>query len=68
MRPLPRQESGAHANAVLGQVADDVDDPEVELEDEVVALHPYKVPEFLIVTVDGGSKNYLKWVEAVTRS
>ena len=39
-----------------------------ELEDEVVALHPYKVPEFLIVKVDSGSKDYLKWVEAVTRS
>ena len=37
----------------------------VELEDELVALHPYEVPEFLIVTVDGGSKNYLKWVEEV---
>ena len=39
----------------------------VELEKEVLALHPYEVPEFLVVAADNGSEDYLRWVETVTR-
>ena len=39
----------------------------VELEKEVLALHPYEVPEFLVVAADNGSGDYLRWVETVTR-
>lgn len=38
----------------------------VELENEVVALHPYQVPEFLVVAADDAREDYLRWVEAVT--
>lgn len=31
-------------------------------------LHPYELPEFLVVDVDGGSDAYLSWVNAETRS
>lgn len=33
-----------------------------ELETRLQALHPYDVPEFLIVAVLEGSRDYLSWV------
>ena len=39
-----------------------------ELEARVRALHPYELPEFLVVDVDGGSAAYLDWVASETRS
>jgi periplasmic divalent cation tolerance protein len=33
-----------------------------DLETRLRALHPYEVPEFLVVAVDGGSAAYLDWV------
>jgi len=29
-------------------------------------LHPYELPEFLVVTVDSGSEAYLRWVMSET--
>lgn len=34
------------------------------LEARLRALHPYELPEFLIVRADGGSDAYLAWVAA----
>lgn len=33
----------------------------------VRTLHPYKLPEFLVVTVSGGSDAYFEWVRTETR-
>ncbi len=33
-----------------------------ELEKEVVRLHSYEVPEFLVIKIEGGSAAYLKWL------
>ena len=33
-----------------------------ELKDRIVALHPYEVPEVLVLDVDGGHLPYLDWV------
>ena len=33
------------------------------LEKEVKRLHGYDVPEFVVLEVEGGSKEYLRWVE-----
>ena len=33
-----------------------------ELEASLHELHPYELPEFLILTPDGGSSEYLAWV------
>jgi periplasmic divalent cation tolerance protein len=30
-------------------------------------LHPYEVPEFLVVPIEGGSDAYLQWVMTETR-
>ena len=37
-----------------------------ELEREVKRLHKYEVPEFLVVAVGGGSKEYLRWLTEST--
>lgn len=38
-----------------------------ELERELVALHPYEVPEVIALPVTAGSAAYLAWVVAETR-
>jgi len=39
-----------------------------ELEKEIVRLHSYEVPEFLVLGVEGGSGAYLRWVhESVSK-
>lgn len=43
---------------VLKTRADRVD----TLRDRVVSLHPYDVPEFLVVPVEGGLDRYLDWI------
>jgi periplasmic divalent cation tolerance protein len=37
-----------------------------EIETRLRALHPYDVPEFLVVAVDSGSAAYLDWVAGAT--
>ena len=37
------------------------------LETRLRSLHPYDLPEFLVLTVDRGSAAYLDWVAAQTR-
>ncbi len=34
------------------------------LEKRVKELHPYEVPEFLVVAADSGSNAYLEWITA----
>jgi periplasmic divalent cation tolerance protein len=39
-----------------------------ELEARIRALHPYEVPEFLVLRVDRGAESYVSWLEdAVSR-
>jgi periplasmic divalent cation tolerance protein len=37
------------------------------LEDRVRELHPYEVPELLVIAIDGGSEPYLRWLTDETR-
>ncbi len=39
-----------------------------ELESRLHALHPYELPEFLVVPVEGGSAAYLTWVVEGTKA
>jgi periplasmic divalent cation tolerance protein len=39
-----------------------------ELEKEVKRLHSYDVPEFVVLEVAAGSKDYLRWVEQSVES
>ncbi|MFT3917164.1 MAG: divalent-cation tolerance protein CutA [Anaeromyxobacteraceae bacterium] len=36
------------------------------LQERVLALHPYEVPEVLALSVDAGAERYLGWVHAET--
>ena len=36
------------------------------LEARIGALHPYEVPEFLVLAVDDGGRRYLEWVRTET--
>ncbi len=38
------------------------------LEVRLTALHDYELPEFIVISVDGGSAAYLDWVAGATRS
>ena len=38
-----------------------------ELETRIKALHPYDVPEFLVISVLDGSRDYLSWVAENTQ-
>ena len=38
-----------------------------DLERRIKELHPYELPEWIVVPVDGGSDAYLKWVDRETR-
>lgn len=37
------------------------------LEARLKSLHPYEVPEFLVLEAVGGSSAYLEWLQAETR-
>lgn len=37
------------------------------LEARLHQLHPYELPEFIVLSVDGGSDAYVKWVNDETR-
>ena len=36
-----------------------------ELEQAILALHPYEFPEFIALPIIGGNKQYLDWVDDV---
>jgi periplasmic divalent cation tolerance protein len=38
-----------------------------QLEERLHALHPYELPECVVVAADGGSEAYVKWVETETQ-
>ena len=37
-----------------------------DLETRLRELHPYELPEFLVITADAGSEAYLKWIGVST--
>ena len=47
---------------VIKTTADRLGDLEARLRE----LHPYELPEFLVITADAGAEAYLKWVGAST--
>jgi periplasmic divalent cation tolerance protein len=38
-----------------------------ELQARIRELHPYEVPELLVLRIDGGDETYLNWMAQVTR-
>ena len=39
-----------------------------ELKSAIIKLHPYEVPEIIYLDLEGGSKNYLKWISQSTKT
>ncbi len=39
-----------------------------KLEQVILKSHPYDTPEFLVVPLESGSKRYLAWLAAETKS
>lgn len=39
-----------------------------ELQSRVLDLHPYKVPELLVIPIIDGSESYLKWIKECTKA
>ena len=39
----------------------------IDLQNRLVALHPYEVPEFLVIAVTGGTEAYLTWLREQTQ-
>jgi periplasmic divalent cation tolerance protein len=37
------------------------------VKEEVIKLHPYKVPEVICVRISKGYEKYLRWIKEVTR-
>jgi periplasmic divalent cation tolerance protein len=37
------------------------------LEETIKALHSYELPEFVVLTVSGGSNSYLQWIRTSVR-
>jgi periplasmic divalent cation tolerance protein len=38
------------------------------LQDRIVSLHPYELPEIITVPISGGLQGYLAWITANTRT
>jgi len=34
------------------------------LETKLLSLHPYEVPEFVVIDIDAGNKKYLNWINS----
>ncbi|MCC7242027.1 MAG: divalent-cation tolerance protein CutA [Acidobacteria bacterium] len=56
-------ETAAERQVVMKTCADRVE----TLRERVHARHPFAVPEFLVLPVDGGSEPYLEWIYRETR-
>ena len=53
-------ESDAEQQLVIKTTADKV----AALDDAIAALHPYDVPEFIVLPIVAGSGRYLAWLDA----
>jgi periplasmic divalent cation tolerance protein len=38
------------------------------VQQRIKELHPYELPEFVVIEVSGGSDEYLKWIIAESQS
>ena len=54
----------AEEQMVIKTTAERLGDLEIRLRE----LHPYELPEFLVITADAGSEAYLKWVGTSTHN
>ena len=66
LRSIYRWEGRVESEAEVLLVVKTRRDRAGDLEERVLALHPYDVPELLRIPVRGGSEAYLRWVGVET--
>lgn len=66
MRSVYRWKGGIEEDDERQLVIKTTTDRLAALEARLRVLHPYEVPEFLVLAVDGGSQDYLAWVRSAT--
>ena len=62
MRSIYRWENAVERTAERQLIIKTSEDCVPALEALVATLHPYDVPEFLVIAVKGGSTDYLAWL------
>ena len=64
IRSIYRWEGTVHLDSEVLRVAKTRDDRAGDLVDRVVELHPYDLPEVVLLPAVGGNPPYLDWVRA----
>ncbi len=62
-----RWNSGVEETTECLMVIKTTTDRVTALTERVTSLHPYDVPEIVVLDVDGGSQPYLNWIIKMTR-
>ena len=66
MTSVYRWEGEVHQDAEEQVVIKTTTDRLADLENRLRQLHPYELPEFLVISADAGTEAYLKWVGVST--
>jgi periplasmic divalent cation tolerance protein len=67
VRSVYRWKGEIHDDAEHVMVLKTTNDLAPSVETELIRLHPYETPEFLVVPASAGSEAYLAWIEASCR-
>lgn len=62
MQSTYRWKEGVAVEAERQLVIKTSQDRLIDLQSRLLALHPYEVPEFLVIPVAGGTEAYLTWL------
>jgi periplasmic divalent cation tolerance protein len=62
-----RWEGALQEDAELLLIVKTSEDRLAALAERLAVLHPYALPELVVVALSGGSERYLEWVRAETR-
>lgn len=68
MTSIYRWEGTVHRDEERQVIVKSTRDRVEQIERRLSALHPYEVPELIVLATNGGSARYLEWVEHETRS
>jgi periplasmic divalent cation tolerance protein len=66
MRSIYRWKGDVQTEAEWQLIIKTSQDRLVDLQTRLVALHPYEVPEFIVLSISGGTEAYLTWMRDQT--
>jgi periplasmic divalent cation tolerance protein len=67
MTSIYRWQGAVHRDEERQVIVKSTRDRVDQIERRLSALHPYEVPELIVLPTSGGSARYLEWVEHETR-